>query len=199
MRVKLRRAPFVLAVAAVALAACGSSGSTVASKPEATPAPSTTSTTASPVTTAAPVVQTADNATLGSLLVDADGKTLYTLTNAGQAVACPVACAKFWPPLLLAAGTTSAVGGAGVTGLGTVSASGGTQVTAGGLPLYRFAADSAAGDANGEGVSSFGGIWHVVKASGTGGSGTGGSGTPGSSTPDSTDAPTTTSMGGYGY
>ena len=198
--VKPRRAPFVLvAVAAVALAACGSSGSTVESKSAATKAQSTTVTTVAPGTTAAsaPVVETADNATLGALLVDSDGKTLYTLTKDGSAVACPEASAKFWPPLLLPSGTTSATGGAGVTGLATVSASGGTQVTAGGLPLYRFAADSAPGDANGEGISSFGGVWHVVKASGAGSGATASS--PPDSTPAATDAPTTTTMGGYGY
>ena len=192
----MRRAPFVLvAVAVVALAACGSSSSTVESKSKATDAPSsTTSPSVTTTASAAPVVETATNATLGQLLVDAEGKTLYTLTSSGKAVACPESCAKFWPPLLLPAGTTSAAGGAGVTGLGTVSASGGTQVTANGLPLYRFAADSAPGDANGEGISSFGGVWHVVKASGTSGAST-----PDTSAPGDTVAPTTTTMGGYGY
>jgi predicted lipoprotein with Yx(FWY)xxD motif len=191
---KMRKAPFALvAVAAVALAACGSSGSTAATKPKATPAPSSSQ---SPTTTAAgaaPVVETATNAKLGQLLVDADGKTLYTLTNSGKAVACTGQCLQFWPPLVLPSGTTSATGGAGVTGLGTVAASGGTQVTANGLPVYRFSGDSAAGDANGEGISSFGGVWHAVQASGA--SGASGAG---ASTPDTTNAPTT-SMGGYGY
>ncbi|MDQ1535529.1 MAG: hypothetical protein QOF28_3290 [Actinomycetota bacterium] len=182
---KMRRAPFVLvAVAAVALAACGSSGSTAATKPKATPAPSS-----SQAPGAVPVVEAATNAKMGQLLVDADGKTLYTLTNSGKAVACSGQCLQFWPPLLLPSGTTSATGGAGVTGLGTVAASGGIQVTANGLPVYRFSGDSAAGDANGEGISSFGGVWHTVQASGAG---------AGASTPDTTVAPTT-SMGGYGY
>jgi predicted lipoprotein with Yx(FWY)xxD motif len=190
---KMRRAPFVLvAVAAVALAACGSSGSTAATKPKATPAPSSSQTTTT-APGAAPVVEAATNAKMGQLLVDADGKTLYTLTNSGKAVACSGQCLQFWPALLLPSGTTSATGGAGVTGLSTVSASGGTQVAANGLPLYRFSGDSAAGDANGEGISSFGGVWHTVQASGAGaGAGTG------ASTPDTTVAPTT-SMGGYGY
>ena len=188
VRVKMRWAGFAL-VAAVALAACGSSGSTAATKPKATQAPSSTEAPTTTAAGAAPVVETATNAKLGQLLVDAGGKTLYTLTNSGTAVACSGQCVQFWPPLLLPAGTTSATGAAGVTGLSTVSASSGTQVTANGLPLYRFSGDSAAGDANGEGISSFGGIWHVVKASGT----------SGASTPGTTLAPTTTSMGGYGY
>ena len=36
-------------------------------------------------------------------------------------------------------------------------------VTAGGLPLYRFAQDQDSGDAYGEGLATFGGVWHVVK------------------------------------
>ena len=61
-----------------------------------------------------------------------------------------------------------------MTDLGTTAGTGGEQVTQAGLPLYRFAADMAAGDAKGEGLSSFGGVWHVVKVGGTGGSGTSG-------------------------
>jgi predicted lipoprotein with Yx(FWY)xxD motif len=38
------------------------------------------------------------------------------------------------------------------------------QLTLRGLPLYRFAGDSAAGEANGEGIKSFGGTWHAVRA-----------------------------------
>jgi hypothetical protein len=60
------------------------------------------------------------------------------------------------------------------------------QVTAAGLVLYRFSGDSKAGQANGEGISSFGGTWHAVKESGTGSS-TGG------------HQPSSTGGGGYGY
>jgi predicted lipoprotein with Yx(FWY)xxD motif len=101
---------------------------------------------------------------LGTVLVDANGKTLYTLTNAGQAVACTGGCAAIWPPLLATAGSTPK-GVKGARALGLVS--GGQQVTASGLPLYEFSGDSKAGQANGEGINSFGGIWHVVKVAGT--------------------------------
>jgi predicted lipoprotein with Yx(FWY)xxD motif len=112
-------------------------------------------------------VKTASDPSLGVILVDAEGKTLYTLTNGDQAVACTGGCLTAWPPLLLPAGTTTATGAAGVTDLGTTPAGSDQQVTQAGLPLYRFAADTAAGDANGEGITSFGGTWHVVKVSGT--------------------------------
>ena len=41
------------------------------------------------------------------------------------------------------------------------------QVTLRGMPLYRFSGDHAKGQANGEGIESFGGIWHAVAAAGT--------------------------------
>jgi predicted lipoprotein with Yx(FWY)xxD motif len=103
------------------------------------------------------------NSKLGSLLVDAKGMTLYTLTNAGKPIACTSQCATFWPPLLLPSGTTTANGAAGVNGLGVTAMNGGEQVTEHGDPLYRFSKDKAPGDTNGEGISSFGGTWHAVK------------------------------------
>jgi predicted lipoprotein with Yx(FWY)xxD motif len=194
VRLKLRGVPFaVVVLAAIALAACGSSGSTA--KGDATTSTTATpSTTGSPQTTASspPVVKTADNAKFGTLLVDADGKTLYTLTAAsGDAVACTGQCVTFWPPLLLPAGATTAVGSAGVTGLGTAEGVGGTQVTENGLPLYRFSADAAAGDANGEGISSFGGTWHVVKS--------GAASNSGATQTTTAPAGTTTTADPYGY
>jgi len=42
-----------------------------------------------------------------------------------------------------------------------------TQVTANGWPLYSFSGDSGPGDANGQGVASFGGKWYLLKPDGT--------------------------------
>ena len=47
--------------------------------------------------------------------------------------------------------------------LTVVTTANGKQVADKGLPLYTFTNDTAAGDAKGEGLSSFGGTWHVVK------------------------------------
>jgi predicted lipoprotein with Yx(FWY)xxD motif len=189
-RVKMRGVGFALAAGAVVLlAACGSSSST--SSPAAQPTNSSSS--SAPTATSTANVLTASNATLGTVLVDSAGKTLYTLKNAaGAPVACSGQCLTFWPPLLLPAGSTSATGATGVTGLGTVSAGGGTQVTEGGAPLYHFSGDTAAGTANGDGISSFGGVWHVVKSSAA----------PSAPAPTNAPAPaatTTTSSGGYSY
>jgi len=129
---------------------------------------------------AKPTVSTGKVSGVGTVLVDSKGKTLYTLTNGGQAVPCTGDCAAAWPPLLVAAGATPKAG-KGVTGLGVVS--GGRQVTQSSLPLYRYSGDSKAHQANGEGISSFGGTWHVVKTSG--------------STPTGTKS--SSSGGSYGY
>jgi predicted lipoprotein with Yx(FWY)xxD motif len=156
--------------AMVALAACGSSSKVSTG---AQPSVASTTTTSAPetsstmkVASAAPIVMTSSTK-LGSVLVDDKGMTLYTLTNAGQPVECTGQCATFWPPLLLPSGTATATGGAGVTGLGTTAAAGGKQVTVNGDPVYRFSIDKKPGDTNGEGITSFGGTWHVAKAVGT--------------------------------
>jgi predicted lipoprotein with Yx(FWY)xxD motif len=191
-RVKMRGVGFVMAAgAAVLLAACGSTGSNAS--PAAQPTNSTSAQTTTPSTTTADVMA-ASNSTLGTVLVDSAGKTLYTLTDAsGKAVACTGQCLTFWPPLLLPSGSTTATGASGITGLATVSAGGGTQVTDNGLPLYHFSGDTTAGAANGEGITSFGGTWHVVKSSAT----------PSGAVPPASTATTapaaTTTTGGYGY
>lgn len=51
-----------------------------------------------------------------------------------------------------------------------------------GMPLYRFAGDGAKGQANGEGIQSVGGTWHVVTAKAS----------SGASAPAPAPAPTTT-------
>jgi predicted lipoprotein with Yx(FWY)xxD motif len=99
---------------------------------------------------------------LGAVLVDSHKMTLYTLTNNGQAVPCDGQCAAAWPPLKTSAGSTPKPA-KGITGIGVTGT--GTQVTADGLPLYRYSGDAKSGQANGEDISSYGGVWHVVKTS----------------------------------
>ena len=74
---------------------------------------------------------------------------------------CSGECAVFWPPLTVAAGVTPTAG-AGVPGtLGVITRDDGSrQVTYNGWPLYFFANDSQAGDANGQNI---GDLWFVVK------------------------------------
>jgi predicted lipoprotein with Yx(FWY)xxD motif len=105
-------------------------------------------------------VSTTEDATLGAILVDARGFTLYTFANdtpGSGASACSGACATNWPPLT--AGEPTA--GDGVTGeLATIERDDGTtQVTYDGAPLYFFAGDNAPGDTNGHEV---GNIWFAA-------------------------------------
>ena len=133
--------------------------------------------------TSKPTVKIAKVPGVGSVLVASDGHTLYTLTNNGAAVACTGQCAAAWPPLMA---NGKPKGAKGVSRLGTMT---GGQVTARGLPLYTFAGDANAGTASGEGITSFGGTWHVVKTAKGSTSGT----TP------SKPATSSSSSSGYGY
>jgi predicted lipoprotein with Yx(FWY)xxD motif len=156
-------------IAVLALAACGSDSKSSTSTDGSSS--SSTSASSAPASTGDAVIKTADHGDLGTILVDADGKTVYTLSKEDQPVACTDACLAAWPPVLIPAGTDKATGSDGVTGaLGLVSAADGKQVAHDGFPLYTFSGDSAAGDANGEGLASFGGVWHVVTVSGGGAS-----------------------------
>ena len=106
-----------------------------------------------------------DDLTIGTILADGNGITLYTLMNNGQPVLCTGTCATIWPPLTVASSMTPVTGPAGVTGLATVSNANGSAVTFQGAPLYRFAFDHTPSDVNGDGIVSFGGTWHMVSVS----------------------------------
>jgi len=134
----------VVCGAALALSVFAVGGSAVASAPAKTKAKQT--------------VAVAKIPGVGTVLVDTEGKTVYTLTDNGTAVACTGGCASAWPPVMVAAGA-KVKAPKGVTGLSATAG----QVTAGGLPLYTFVGDTTTGVAKGEGIASFGGTWHVVK------------------------------------
>jgi predicted lipoprotein with Yx(FWY)xxD motif len=132
------------------------------------------------------VVRTAPNATLGkTTLVTASGMTLYHLTGESAAkITCTGVCAKTWPPLVVAKGAKVRAG-AGVSNASLAVVrrpDGKRQVTYAGLPLYRYAGDAKAGDANGEGV---GNAWFAV--------------TPAGAAPAPPAGTTTTTGGGYDY
>jgi predicted lipoprotein with Yx(FWY)xxD motif len=115
-------------------------------------------------------LNSASNSQLGKpVVVNPQGRTLYVLSpETSRHLLCKSKeCLTDWPPLLVKSATSKLKAGTGVKGkLGTLHRSNGAfQVTLNGLPLYRYAGDSAKGDANGEGIKSFGGTWHAVKAS----------------------------------
>jgi predicted lipoprotein with Yx(FWY)xxD motif len=109
---------------------------------------------------------------VGNVLVDGRGRTVYILTKPGMKnVPCTDAsgCTTYWPDLSLPDGTKSATAGQGVNAsmLGSQRANGEIYPTYNGYLLYEYAGDSASGQANGQGVKSFGGVWYVLNASGT--------------------------------
>lgn len=108
-----------------------------------------------------PTVAIADAGSLGMILTDSAGLTLYTFDRDTPGVSnCAGGCAATWPPLLLAEGDPVAPPDLAGT-LGVITrADGGRQVTYNDQPLYLYARDQNPGDTTGEGV---GGIWHVAK------------------------------------
>jgi len=107
------------------------------------------------------------------VVVDAKGRTVYTLTSAAQKnVPCTDAngCTAVWPDLPLPNGTSAANAGMGLNAslLGTMKLSDGeTYPTYNGYLVYEYTGDTGSGQANGEELKSFGGTWYALNASGT--------------------------------
>ena len=103
----------------------------------------------------------------GKVLVGSNGRTLYLFeADKNGKSTCSGACATGWPPDTVT-GTPQAGSGVKQSLLSTVKRADGTkQVTYNGHPLYYFAGDTSAGDANGEGSKAFGAEWYVVNANG---------------------------------
>lgn len=94
---------------------------------------------------------------LGKVLADANGMTLYTYDpDTPGTSTCYGGCATNWPPLIAPAGSVAE----GDYGL-TTRTDGALQWTYGGKPLYLWIKDSKPGDVTGDGV---GGVWHIIKA-----------------------------------
>ncbi len=105
--------------------------------------------------------------TLGKILVDSRGRTLYLFKrDASGKSACDSACAAAWPPLRA---DGKPVAGRGLTParLGTTPRSDGRrQIAYNGHPLYRYTGDHKLGDTNGQGVNAFGAPWFTVSGAG---------------------------------
>ena len=168
-------------------AACGSSSSTATTTTAASSG--STSSTASGSSGSSGTVAVASVSGVGRVLVDSQGRTLYLFTPDKQSAStCTGACAAAWMPLM-ATGTPSAGSGVSASLLGTVHNPNGTvQVTYNHWPLYTFIGDTAAGQARGQGLSTFGGHWTALTSSGA-------SATASTSSGSSTSS----SSGGNGY
>jgi predicted lipoprotein with Yx(FWY)xxD motif len=117
--------------------------------------------------TAATLVKTASGS-LGTMLADAKGRTLYLWeADKGDKSACDGPCADAWPPLTTD-GKPAAGDGVKADLLGTSKRADGTLgVTYAGHPLYYFTGDTAAGQANGQDSDAFGADWYVVSPAGS--------------------------------
>jgi predicted lipoprotein with Yx(FWY)xxD motif len=122
---------------------------------------------ASPLRVSKGAIVALRSTTLGNVLVDARGRTLYLFEKDKQGrSACYGTCATYWPPLLSTAKPRPGKGvHASLLGV-TKRTDGKRQVTYAGHPLYTFVADKKAGQTNGEGLTNFGATWDVVAATG---------------------------------
>jgi predicted lipoprotein with Yx(FWY)xxD motif len=113
------------------------------------------------------VVSTAKTS-LGRILVDSRGRTLYLFAkDRNGKSACAGKCATFWPPLITR-GKPSAQGGAKASLVGTTKrADGRLQVTYNHHPVYTFLKDKKQGQTNGEEVNAFGAAWYAMSPAGT--------------------------------
>ena len=152
-----------LAALALAVSACGSSSSS--SSATSTPAAGASSPAASaPASSASAntVLSTTINGT--QVLTNSKGLTLYWFVpDTSTKSNCTGSCATYWPPV-----TGPVTAGSGVTGtLGTITRpDGSTQATYDGHPLYTYVADTAPGQAKGNGLNLSGGVWHEMTVSG---------------------------------
>ncbi len=147
--------PAAMVLAAAALLAAGCGGSSPGSG-------GTSGTSSGPASSGSAVKTTTISGV--TVLTNAKGFTLYWFVpDTSTKSNCNGSCAQIWPPV-----TGPATAGAGVTGkLGTITRSdGSTQATYDGHPLYTYTADTAPGQANGNGINASGGVWHEVTASG---------------------------------
>lgn len=111
---------------------------------------------------------TSSRSSLGRVLVDESGQTLYLFEKDEPSESyCTGACAGVWPPVETD-GSLTAGPGVARSRLGTIVRDDGErQVTYAGHPLYYYAGDaSTPGKTAGEGLDQFGSEWYLVSPAG---------------------------------
>jgi predicted lipoprotein with Yx(FWY)xxD motif len=146
-------------LAALMITACGSSTSSTSSGTPSAAAPASSA----PAAASSNTLKTANIGGV-TVLTNSKGFTLYSFApDTPTTSKCNGSCVTYWPPV-----KGPATAGAGVTGkLATITRSDGSvQATYDGRPLYTYVADTAPGQAKGNGLNLSGGVWHEVTASG---------------------------------
>ena len=109
------------------------------------------------------------NTSLGKILVDSSGFTLYEFTRDSRNTDTCVkvsGCSTVWPALSTH-GSPTAGSGVKASLLSTIKLPGGArQVTYAGHPLYGYAEATERGETSYVGVSHFGGRWDAVNVAG---------------------------------
>jgi predicted lipoprotein with Yx(FWY)xxD motif len=139
------------------ITACGSSTSSTSSGTSSAAAPASSA----PAAASSSTLKTAKIGGV-TVLTNAKGFTLYWFApDTPTTSKCNGSCVTYWPPV-----KGPATAGAGVTGkLATIKRSDGSvQATYNGHPLYSYVADTAPGQAKGNGLNLSGGVWHEVTA-----------------------------------
>jgi predicted lipoprotein with Yx(FWY)xxD motif len=112
-------------------------------------------------------LKSADSGSLGAILVNDTGRTVYTFSNDTPTTsACFGPCADTWLPVLTLGDPT---GGIGIDDSMVETVDRGSrslQVSYFGHPLYYYAGDTASGQVNGQNLGAFGGRWAVVDPNG---------------------------------
>lgn len=166
---------FVLALSLV-LAACQAAPSSsipatgatslppATTAPQPTAAPTLAATSAPASSSEEPVINVATDPTLGQILVDGKGMTLYVFAkDTPDKSNCTGGCLKSWPPLL-SQGSPKAGTGVDSSLLSTTDFGSGQKiVTYNHMPLYFFAKDSQPGDTFGQNVNN---VWFAVSPDG---------------------------------
>ncbi len=156
----------VPALALVLLSACSSGTPAAPASSAAAPAssaPASSMPASAPATADAATLNLAmADSSLGSILVDGKGMTLYLFTkDAPNTSNCTGQCLAAWPPLL---GKPTAGKGVDATKLGSFTrADGSTQASYNGWPLYYWQADAKPGDVTGQKVNN---VWFVLDKNG---------------------------------
>jgi predicted lipoprotein with Yx(FWY)xxD motif len=160
MKRKLTTIVAAAATFAIALVSTACGGSTYSSGAYGAIAASATS-------TAAAATIGVRNTSLGRVIVDSKGRTLYLFEkDTSRRSACSGQCAQYWPPLLTHGAPVARVG-AKKSLLGTIRrADGSRQVTYAGHPLYAYIGDTKPGQTNGEGSEEFGAGWDALSPAG---------------------------------